>query len=124
MKVDFQGRTWQLETADVDMEQGLAVTGYTGLTLVAWEKSLLDPDSMAWLKSMRCLYWLMLAQNGESVQLATANFAPLTLWSAFAEAAAAEAEASGAAAEADPTRPAGEPAAADPMPPAHPDLRG
>ena len=124
MKVDFEGRTWQLETAAVDMEQGLAITGYTGLTLVAWEKSLLDPDSLLWLKSMRCLYWLMLAQNGDDIPLATANFAPLTLWTAFAEAANAEAEAQGAAAEADPTRPAGEPAAGAPSPPAHPDLRG
>ena len=124
MKVDFEGRTWQLETADVDMEQGLAITAYTGMTLVTWEKSLVaDPEKdpaaygTAWLKSMRCLYWLMRAQNGEPVPLESANFAVLKLFTAWGEGMAAEAEASGLVPE-DPTRPAGGSAAGPALTPA------
>ena len=122
MKIDFEGRTWQLETGDVDMEQGLAITAYTGMTLVTWEQSLAadpekDPESYgpAWLKSMRCLYWLMRAQNGEPVPLESANFAVMRFFAVWGQAAAAEA--GDQVAEEDPTKPAGGSAAAEPSPP-------
>ena len=114
MKIDFEGRMWQVDLMKVSMEQGLAIQAYTGLTPLGWEKSLADPEGPAWLKSMRCLYWLMRAQNGEDVPLETVNFAVLELFTAFAaagdEGAAQEPE--------DPTRPAGGLAAGPPATPA------
>ena len=110
MKLDFEGRVWQLEPLDVDMTQGEAIAAYTGLSLTAWYKSLLDTDSVAWGKSIRCLYWLMREQNGDPVPLESANFAPLKLFAAFGDALAADQPAQEA--EPDPTKPAGEPAEA------------
>lgn len=104
MKIEFEGRTWQLELEDVDMVQGEKIAAYTGLSLLAWYKSLLDTDSVAWTKSVRCLYWLIRDQNSEPIPLETANFAPLRLFAAFGEAIAAE-KTPDAGAEPDPTKP-------------------
>ena len=66
---------------------------------------------------MRCLYWLMRAQNGEDVPLETVNFSVLKLFIAFSDGFAAEAPED--AAEADPTKPAdGSGAAESPKSPA------
>ena len=64
MKIDFEGRTWQLELDEATVEQADAIADLTGLTLFGWYKSLVEPDSLGWLKSMKCLYWLMREQNG------------------------------------------------------------
>jgi len=114
MKIDFEGRAWQFEMDEVTVKQGEVIAAYTGLSLSAWYRSLLDPDSLGWLKSMQCLYWLIREQNGEGIPLESADFAPLKLMAAFNDAAGAE---TSAEAEEDPTRPGGEPAVkAQPMP--------
>jgi hypothetical protein len=105
MKLDFEGRTWHLDLEDVTVLQGETITSYTGLTVLGWYNSLGDADSQVWLKSMRCLYWLMREQNPDSdpVPVADVNPAPLKLLRAYNEGYAAEHP--DAAAEADPTRP-------------------
>jgi hypothetical protein len=116
MNIAFAGRTWQLDTSDIDMRQAETITGYAGLTLSGWEQSCLDHEGAGWLKSMRCLYWLMLAQNGQDEALADVNFAVLKFFLAWAEAAAGESKEAGAEPE-DPTKPAdGNVAEAPPLP--------
>jgi len=115
VKIEFEGRAWQFEMDEITVRQGESIAAYTGLSLSAWYRSLLDPDSLSWMKSMQCLYWLIREQNGESIALESADFAPLKLMAAFNDAAAAEVASE---AEPDPTRPAGEIAAAGQLTPA------
>lgn len=110
MKIDFEDRVWQFELGDIDVNQGEAIGAYTGLSVMAWYKSLLDPDSLQWLKSARCLYWLIREQNDDPVPLETANFAPLKLFIAFGEAL----KAGNGDVEPDPTNSGGDAGAATP----------
>lgn len=116
MKIDYEGRTWLLEPLDAGVKQSETIAAYSGQpSLMAWYRSLTEPESAGWLKSMQCLHWLMKAQNGVDVDLATAEFTPLRLFTAFSDAADAEtkeAKEAAAAAEAalDPTNGGAEPA--------------
>ena len=112
MKIEFEDRVWQIDLMDIDMVQGETIGAYTGLSVMAWYKSLLDTDSLTWLKSVRCLYWLIRAQNDDPADLETVNFAPLQLFAAFSAARVAETQPG--AAEADPTNSAASSAAAAP----------
>jgi hypothetical protein len=119
LKIDFEGRTWQVELNDIGVKQAQAVTAYMGNpSLVQWAATLADTDNPGWLKSMECLYWLMRAQAGEPVVLGESEFSVLKLSAAWGDAGAAAEAAKEAAADEDPTRPAGEPAAAEPIVPA------
>ncbi len=120
MKIEFEGRTWGVDVDALGVKQAVAITDYTGGTLLAWEKALADVDSPGWLRAVQSLYWLMLAQNSETTDPGPgdADFAVLKYSRAAAEAMAAEEEAekAGKAAEAEkpgPTSPAG---AARPVP--------
>ena len=110
MKIDFEGRVWQLEMDEVTVKQGEKIQAYTGLTPSGWYKTITGTDEPGWLKSMQCLYWLLRAQNGEpDVPISELDFAPLKLLAAFGTAAGEDAAAAAKeqeTAEADPTRPA------------------
>lgn len=114
MKIEFEGKTWQLELDEVDMLQGETIGAYTGLSIMAWYKSLFDTDALAWNKSARCLYWLMREQNGEPLPLETLNFAPVKLFEALGV-ALSDTPAAEAAPE-NPTRPGAGSAGAEPSP--------
>lgn len=109
MKLDYEGRTWQLDIEDVTTRQGEAIWDETGLSILGWWKSLTDADSRVWVKSMRCLYWLMRAQNNDPVTLQEADPVPLKLLQAFNAGAKAE---QAPDAEPDPTMPGALPDAA------------
>lgn len=119
MKIEFAGRTWQLDVDELGVKQAIAVCEYTGCTLIGWQNTLADPASPGWLRAMEALYWLMLAQNSQDLGSAPgdADFAVLKFSRAFAEGAEQEEKASGAE-SADPTKPAGTPAAASAKMPA------
>lgn len=113
MKIEWDGGVLDLDLQAVTLQQAVVITGHTGLSLSKWETALLEPDGDAWLPSMACLYWLTLAQNDQACQLSGLDFPVLKFYTAFADAVGAEAAALETAPE-DPTRPAGEPAAAEP----------
>ena len=120
MKIDFEGRTWQLEILDIGMAEAEKIVAYTGLkNLSEWESACLDVNEPDWFKSMRGLYWLMIQQNGaaESVTIDSADFKVLRFFQAYAQAIAAEGAKAKAAAgelEADPTKPASAPGVTEP----------
>jgi hypothetical protein len=118
MKFEYDGRTRELDVRDPLMSHALEIQEFTGLSLAAWERSLLDADSAGWIKSLRAAYWLMLAQNGDSVKIGdTPDFRPVSFADALVDAWTAEAKAAAAeAGEPDPTKPAGSSAAAAPKP--------
>lgn len=111
MKIEFEGRTWQVDIDDLGVKQALAITAFTGGTLTAWETSLADVESPGWLAAMQCLYWLMRVQNGETLYPGPgdADFAVLKFSRAVADAIEAEAKAEQAAKAADPTKAASPP---------------
>jgi hypothetical protein len=108
MKLDFEGRTWSVDIDDLSVKQALAITSHSGGTLTAWEKSLAEVESPNWLPAMECLYWLMLAQNGDttSARPGDTDFAVLKFSKVFADALAAEA---GPEKAEDPTKPPARP---------------
>lgn len=117
MKIEWDGRTWELDTAGVTLKQAVVITGHMGTTLAEWEAIVFDPNHPRWLPGIGCLYWLMLCQDGQSPVLADVEFPVLRYLSALTDAVTAEAEAAkldAPAAEPDPTTPAGPPAAAEP----------
>jgi hypothetical protein len=117
VKIDFEGRTWEVSTEDIGLRQAMVITSRLGVSLTGWEKILTDPDSPLWLTGVECLYWLMLAQDGQQVPIGDTDFAVLKLAEAFADAALAEQKELAAAAEADPTSfAAGNAAAELPLP--------
>ena len=118
MKFEFEGRTREIDMDELGLRQGIAIQEHMGMPLTEWEKALTTPRDMGWLKAMRCLYWLMLAQAGDLTPLdADIDFPVLKFSGAVSGALSAEAD-TAAAVEEDPTKPAGAPAAAPPATPA------
>jgi hypothetical protein len=117
MKLEFEGRTWQLELDEVTTRQGEAIQAYTGLSFLGWYESITKADQPGWLKSMNALYWALREQNpdSEAIPLAEVDVAPLKLLFAFNEAAKAEQPAGEV--EPDPTKPAAGPDAELPSQP-------
>jgi ABC-type Zn uptake system ZnuABC Zn-binding protein ZnuA len=64
MKIEFEGKTWQLEPDDIRNRQAEAIFDYTGLTVSKWLQSLAkDVEEPKWIRSWDAMYWLMLVQN-------------------------------------------------------------
>lgn len=114
MKVEFEGRIWDLDTARYSFRQALAIQAQTGMSVGDWEDSLdfkrddagkiLNPPP-EWLVSVGALYWLMLAQNGEEPDPATMEFDFTGFLSAYFAALMAEFDRLKAGAGPDPTVP-------------------
>jgi hypothetical protein len=107
MKIEFEGRTWEVETGDLTVQQAMVITSYLGTSLNGWQTAMTDPESPHWLKAIQCLYWLMLAQDGQNVPVADTDFALVKFADAFADAALAANPPAGQDAEPDPTNFAG-----------------
>lgn len=117
MKIEFEGRTWDIDESEIGLQQAVVITGYLGVSLQGWSEACLNPDGPLWLKSMQCLYWLMLQQDGQHVPLADVDFAVMRFAEAWADATLAVAKAAAAsAAEPDPTSSAAANGAAVPLP--------
>lgn len=77
MKVEFDGRTWQLDVSDINLKPAMVIEAFVGRPLGEWADSLTteydgdgavtrDPSrEPGFLRSVAAMYWLMLAQNGE-----------------------------------------------------------
>jgi hypothetical protein len=112
VKFEFEGRTREIVMDDLSLRHGIAISEHMGLPLTKWEGALGSTEDMNWLKAMRCLYWLMLAQSGDSSPLDADLDFPVLKFAAAVAGALAEAAADGEGVEEDPTKPAGEPAEA------------
>ena len=108
MKIEFEGRAWQVDVDDLSLQQAVVITGKMGGSLTAWEKALTEIDDPGWLPAMQCLYWLMRQQDGDRLAIGDIDFAVLKYSHAVVE--ALEREGSAAAPE-DPTPPPVTPAA-------------
>jgi hypothetical protein len=117
LKIEFEGRGWDVDLQGLSLEQAVVITGRMGLSLTGWEKTLADPEDPQWLDAMRCLYWLMRQQDGDRAAIGDVDFAVLRYATAVGEAIERETP---AAVPQDPTKPpatpAGQPAAEDSIP--------
>lgn len=84
MKVTFGDREWALDVNHVSYKHAMGVQSHTGMSIGDWldqldfvktseDGDILNPPA-EWLKSMGALYWLMRAQNGETVAFADVDF--------------------------------------------------
>lgn len=114
MKVEFEDRTWDVDTEHIGFRQALAIQKQTGMSIGDWEDSLdfkrdderkiLNPPP-EWVNSVGALYWLMLAQNGEEADPDTMDFDLYGFLQAYFAALMAELGRLKAQAEPDPTVP-------------------
>jgi hypothetical protein len=102
VKIQFEGRDWDLDLEAITLKQGIAMHLAYGFTLNGWLEAVGDSDPRA----LQCLYWLMLQQDGQIKPIKDVDCKVVALGAAFGEATdAAEAEQPAEdEAEADPTR--------------------
>ena len=97
MKIEYDGETYQFDDQDITLKQAMVVQLHTGLSISAWQDALNVEDGTdpgpEWLKSIQCLYWLVMAQNDITVPIADADFKVARFLSAYAAAAKAESDA-------------------------------
>lgn len=91
MIIKFGGRDWEFEH-EATLQQGIVIQSYTGMSINAWEKSLEEIDKPEFLKSLAAVYWLMLAQNGETAPIAEVDFPMRKFIDAYGDALAADLE--------------------------------
>lgn len=118
MKVEFEGRTWELDPSRLRLQQGYVIQAFTGMSVGDWQDSLdfktkkdadgndvlLNPPP-EWLKSVAALYWLMLSQNDVKTPIDEADCEVEAFLAAFMKAMMAELEKRKAEAQPDPTSP-------------------
>lgn len=93
MKVDFEGRQWQLDDGVITLKQGVVLHMTYGLTVSAYLDGLKVMDA----RSFTFLYWLMLQQNDKIGPIADADCDMIAFASAWADAKVAEQDAEDAA---------------------------
>lgn len=94
MKIEYDGEVLKFDQESIELQQAMVIQLHTGMSISEWEDSLdvseEKPPGPEWLKSVQCLYWAVLAQNGETVPIADANPKVGKFLKAYAAASAAE----------------------------------
>ncbi len=93
MLIHFDDQDYEFDFDEVEVGQADQIKRKYGITLLGIERGLLDVDSEA----LRCMYWLMLAQNGKRVNIDTLQFKPVKLAKAINDAMLKENEKAAAA---------------------------
>ena len=103
MRVQYQGRAYELDMSDIDVRHAIVIQGHTGLSVNAFADALNDEadeatgeitvaavDKPGFLLALVGMYWLMLAQNGEHVPIGDVRFPVGEFADAVGDAVAAE----------------------------------
>lgn len=82
MKISYEDKEYDFDLDEIDVSQATVIKRKFGLTLLSLESGLRegDPDSL------RCLYWLMLTQDGQRVNIDNINFKIVKFANAIQEA--------------------------------------
>jgi hypothetical protein len=88
MKVDYEGKTYNFELEEITVSQATVLKRRLGLTLLSLDAGLNEGDPDA----LRAVYWLMLDQSGERVDIDEVDFKIVKLANAVQAAADKEAE--------------------------------
>lgn len=88
MKVEFDGKEYNLDVDELDIVEATYIKVKTGLNLLPWQAALeeCDPDAL------KGLYWLMMKQNGVACDFERVNFKVGAFIAAFQKAQEAEAQ--------------------------------
>lgn len=73
MLINYDGKEYPFELDDITVSQATAIKRRLNLTLLGIEKGLAEVD----VDALRAIYWLMLAQNGETRDIDRVDFKPL-----------------------------------------------
>lgn len=86
MLVKFEDKEYSFDLDELDVSQATTIKNRYHFTLLGLEQGLMtgDPDAL------RCIYWLMLWQNGERKNIDNVNFKVVKFAAALQEANAAE----------------------------------
>lgn len=104
MKIEYDGATYEFDQEDITYKQAMTVQLHTGMSIAEWQDTLdideiEDPETREkklanpgpeWLKSIGCLYWVVMAQNGVTEPIADVDFKLAKFLTAFGEASTAE----------------------------------
>jgi hypothetical protein len=121
VNVEFEGRTWALDTARISFKHAMGIQSHTGMAIGDWQNTVtgMADDGQGgitvemkpeWLPAIGALYWLMRMQDGSPVPFDDIDFEVTPFYNAFLNALSAEItkllaeqKAKKAAADADPT---------------------
>jgi hypothetical protein len=98
MKITYEDKDYSLDLDEMDVSQATTIKRKYGFSLLSLETGLREGD----VDALRCVYWLMLSQNGERVNVDNVNFKVVKFAVAVQEASIKEAEEAQAKAEQDP----------------------
>jgi hypothetical protein len=70
MIVEFEDKSYTLDVEEIDVRQAMLIKVKTGFNLLDWQKALERSD----VDAIKALYWLMMAQNGQAVDIDRVNF--------------------------------------------------
>lgn len=98
MKVTYDDKEYDFDLDEIDVRQATIIQDKCGMTLMGLEEGLADGNAHA----LRALFWIMLVQSGETVDIDRINFkivkfAKALDKAAVDQAAAAEAKTKGKA---------------------------
>lgn len=86
MKIDFDGKTYDLDPTEIDIDEAMFIKVKFGFSLKGWQEALEESDPAA----LKALYWLMMKQNGTRVDVDRVNFKVVKFIEAFDQAQKAE----------------------------------
>lgn len=86
MIVDWQGKQYEVDFADITMRQGEAIEKASDMALGTWLDGItegFDPNDRRFLPTLKIVYWLMLNQNGDDTPIDAVDFPMLAFARAF-----------------------------------------
>jgi hypothetical protein len=90
LRIEWEGKEYAYDGDKLDMPTAEEIQALTGWGLRTWDERLKDVDPVA----VKCMYFAVLRQNGESVELADCTVKPLAFYQAYAKASKEAFEAS------------------------------
>jgi hypothetical protein len=70
MLINYDGHEYSFELDDISVSEATVIKRKTGLSLLGIEKGLREAD----VDALRAIYWLMLKQNGQNVNIDNVDF--------------------------------------------------
>ena len=86
MKIKWDGRVYEYDPAQIDVNTGIKIREHTGMGIRSWERAIDDADPVA----LQALLWVIKEQNGERTPIRTLNFSVVDFHAAIMEAALEE----------------------------------
>jgi hypothetical protein len=70
MNITYDGKDYSFDLDEISVSEATVIKRKTGLSLLGIEKGLREAD----VDALRAIYWLMLKQNGQNVNIDNVDF--------------------------------------------------